>query len=114
MVGPERTYAVQSYPSRNFKSPLFTLGEKGYLLFADENSNEPILADYTRDVPKGIGFTRAEPPVWFKWVPVRIRGMVLAEYTLQSPPVFDGLIAANRQLYLSLENGTILCMGSDR
>ncbi|MBN2316710.1 MAG: PQQ-binding-like beta-propeller repeat protein [Sedimentisphaerales bacterium] len=156
VVGPERTYAVQSYPSRNLQSPLFTPGEKGYLLFADENDNEPVLADYTRGVPKGIGFTRARPPVWFKWVPVRIRAMVLAggqlfvagppdvvdpydpmgsfdgrkgamlrahsttdgamltEHKLDAPPVFDGLIAANGQLYLSLENGTVLCMGKNR
>jgi hypothetical protein len=156
VVGPEKTYAVQSYPSRNLQSPLFTPGEKGYLLFADENDNEPVLADYTRGVPKGIGFTRKEPPAWFKWVPIRIRGMVLAgehlfvagppdfvdpddpmaafegrkeavlrvysdsdgsvmaEHRLEAPPVFDGLIAANGQLYLSLINGTVLRMGPDR
>jgi hypothetical protein len=156
VVGPEKTYAVQAYPSRNLQSPLFTPGEKGYLLFADENDNEPVLADYTRGVPKGIGFTRQKPPAWFKWVSVRIRGMVLAgsnlfvagppdvvdssdpmaafegrkpaclrvhsakdgtvlaEHKLEAPPVFDGLIAANGRLYLSLENGIILCMGPDR
>ncbi len=156
VVSPERTYAVQSYPSRNLQSPLFTPGKKGYLLFSDENDNEPVLADYTRGVPKGIGFTRQKPPVWFEWIPVRIRGMVLAggqlfiagppdvvdtsdpmaafegrkgavlraysatdgtmlaEYKLEAPPVFDGLIAANEQLYISLENGTILCIGSRR
>ncbi|UCD56645.1 MAG: hypothetical protein JSV16_12550, partial [Candidatus Hydrogenedentota bacterium] len=155
VVGPEKTYAMQSYPSRNLQSPLFTPGEKGYLLFADENDNEPVLPDYTRSVPKGIGFTREKPPVWFKWVPVRIRGMVLAgqqlfvagppdvvdtydpmaafdgrkgallrahsaadgtmlvEHKLDTPPVFDGLIAARGRLYLSLENGTVLCMGSN-
>ncbi|HUV64626.1 MAG TPA: PQQ-binding-like beta-propeller repeat protein, partial [Sedimentisphaerales bacterium] len=156
VVGPQKTYAVQAYPSRNLQSPLFNPGEKGYLLFADENDNEPVLADYTRGVPKGIGFTREEPPAWFEWVPVRVRGMVLAgrhlfvagppdvvdaddpmaafegrkgtllrahsaldgkilaEYKLDVPPVFDGLIAANGQLYVSLENGTVLCMGPDR
>jgi hypothetical protein len=155
VVGPEKTYAVQAYPSRNLQSPLFTPGEKGYLLFADENDNEPVLPDYTRGVPKGIGFTRQKPPIWFKWVPVRIRGMVLAgqrlfvagppdvvdtydpmasfdsrkgallrahsttdgtllaEHKIQAPPIFDGLIAAKGRLYLSLENGTVLCMGSD-
>lgn len=154
VVGPEKTYGVQAYPSRNLQSPLFTPGGKGYLLFADENDNEPVLADYTRGVPKGIGFTRAQPPVWFDWTPVRIRAMVLAggqlfvagppdvvdlddpmsafdgrmgallraysskdgtmldEHKLDAPPVFDGLIAAKGRLYLSLENGTILCMGS--
>jgi outer membrane protein assembly factor BamB len=156
VVGRERTYAVQSYPSRNLQSPLFTPGEKGYLLFADKNDNEPVLPDYTRGAPKGIGFVRKKPPAWFKWVPVRIRGMVLAgkhlfvagppdvvdpkdpmaafegrkgavlhaysaadgnalaEHKLDVPPVLDGLIAANGQLYLSLESGTVLCMGPDR
>ena len=156
VVGPERTYAVQAYPSRNLQSPLFTPGEKGYLLFADENDNEPVLPDYTRGVPKGIGFTRQEPPAWFKWVPVRIRAMVLAggrlfvagppdvvdsgdpmaafngrkgallrvhsatdgavlaEHKLDAPPIFDGLIAANGRLYLSLEDGTVLCLGQVR
>jgi outer membrane protein assembly factor BamB len=153
VVGPQKTYAVQAYPSRNLQSPLFTPGKKGYLLLADANDNEPVLAGYTRGVPKGIGFTRQKPPAWFKWVPVRIRGMVLAgrrlfvagppdvvdpldpmaafeghkgaclraystadgsmlaEQKLESPPVFDGLIAANERLYLSLENGVLLCMG---
>ena len=156
VVGPQRTYAIQAYPSRNLQSPLFTPGEKGYLLFADENDNEPVLPDYTRGVPKGIGFTRRKPPTWFKWIPVRIRAMVLAggrlfvagspdvvdpgdpmaafqgrkgallrvhsttdgallaEHKLDAPPVFDGLVAANGRLYLSLEDGTVLCSGRDR
>ena len=156
VVGPRRTFALQGYPSRNLQSPEFTPGNKGYLLLADDNDNEPILADYTRGIPKGIGFTRKEPPAWFKWVPVRIRGMVVAgshlfvagapdvidpddpmaafegrseavlrahstadgsaltEHKLDAPPVFDGLIAAKGRLYLSLEDGTVLCMGQNR
>ena len=41
-------------------------------------------------------------------------GTKLAEYRLDSPPVFDGMIAAGARLYLSLKNGTVLCMGPDR
>jgi hypothetical protein len=153
VVGPEKTYAVQAYPSRNLQSPLFTPGAGGYLLFADDNDNEPILPDYTRGVPKGIGFTRGQPPVWHNWVPVRIRAMVLAgkrlfvtgppdvidsddpmaafeggkggllrvvsategkklaEYKLESPPVFDGMIAASERLFISTRDGRLLCMG---
>jgi outer membrane protein assembly factor BamB len=156
VVGPGRTFAVQGYPSRNLQSPQFNPGDKGYLLLADDNTNEPVLADYTRGIPKGIGFTRKEPPAWFKWVPIRIRAMVLAgenlfvagppdvvdpddpmaafegrsgavlraysksdgnalnEQKLDSPPVFDGLIAAEGRLYMSLVDGTVLCMGQDR
>ncbi len=81
-VDREKTYAVQAYPSRNLQSPLFTPDENGYLLFTDPNDNEPVLPEYTRNVPKGIGFTRQEPPAWFQWVPVRIRAMVAAESAL--------------------------------
>jgi len=78
VVGPERTYAVQAFPSRNLQSPLFTPAEKGYLLQADDNDNEPALDDRTRGTTKGWGFTRLAPPVWHQWVPIRVRGMVLA------------------------------------
>jgi len=75
-VDNKKTYAVQAFPRRNLQSPLFTPAKAGYLLLADDNENEPVLPDYTRGVPKGIGFTRANPPVWFSWLPVRIRAMV--------------------------------------
>jgi len=92
VVGPEKTYAVQAYPSRNLQSPLFTPATTGYLLFADRNENEPVLDDVTRGTTKGWGFTRQEPPVWFRWLPVRIRGMVLAGKNLfvaGAPDVVD-------------------------
>jgi len=37
-------------------------------------------------------------------------GTELARYRLDSAPVFDGMAAANGRLYLSLENGQVLCM----
>jgi len=77
-VGPERTYAVQAYPSRDLQSPRFVPGKEGYLLFADRNDTEPVLRDGTRGTPKGWGFTRRVPPEWYEWVPVRARAMVLA------------------------------------
>ena len=152
-VDDKNTYAVQAYPRRNLQSPLFTPGKDGYLLFADDNDNEPIIPDYTRGVPKGIGFTRKDPPVWFKWVPLRIRAMVatnktlfvagapdvldpddpmasfegrkgaslwavskkdgkkLTEYKLDSPPVFDGMIAAGGRLFVVTTDGKVVCMG---
>ncbi|NQT14373.1 MAG: PQQ-binding-like beta-propeller repeat protein [Planctomycetes bacterium] len=82
VVGPEKTFAVQAFPSRNLQSPLFTPGEKGYLLFADRNDNQPVLDYRTRGTTKGWGFTRMEPPEWHDWVPVRIRAMVLAKRRL--------------------------------
>jgi hypothetical protein len=35
----------------------------------------------------------------------------LAEHELDSPPVFDGMIAANGRLYISSEKGSVLCLG---
>ncbi len=92
LVGPQRTYAVQAYPSRNLQSPLFTPGKTGYLLFADRNDNEPVLGRETQGTTKGWGYTRAKPPVWYQWVPVRIRAMTLAGDSLFAagpPDVLD-------------------------
>lgn len=38
-------------------------------------------------------------------------GQKLAAYRLDSMPVFDGMIAANRRLYLSTTDGKVLCLG---
>ena len=35
----------------------------------------------------------------------------LSELKLESVPVFDGLIAAQGKLYMSLKNGTVVCLG---
>jgi hypothetical protein len=37
-------------------------------------------------------------------------GKVLSETSLDSPPVFDGMIAANGRLFASLRDGTIVCL----
>ena len=147
------TYGVQAYPSRTIHSPTFEPNTTGYLLFADDNANDPVLDDRTRNRDKGMGFTRSSPPKWFAWVPVRIRAMVaaggtlfaagppdvappddpygayegrlgatllafatadgkkLAEYPLDSPPVFDGMAAAAGRLFVSTVDGKVLCLG---
>jgi len=101
VVDAATTYGVQGYPSRNIHSPLFAPATKGYLLFADDNANEPVLDDRTRDRDKGMGFTRLAPPKWFQWVPVRIRAMVVAGPTLfvAGPPD----IADNADPYAAFE-----------
>ena len=38
-------------------------------------------------------------------------GKKLAEFKLDSPPVFDGMVAANGRLYLAMKDGNILCFG---
>jgi len=38
-------------------------------------------------------------------------GKKLAEQALDAPPAFDGMIAAERRLFVSLEDGSLLCLG---
>jgi hypothetical protein len=115
----EKTYAVRVFYRRNVHSPMFFPDKEGYLLFADFNTTEPqIVGDKGWRKPvawlpqshiprqgnpglddvswgfgkdKGIGYTRAEKPVWMNWLPVRIRAMVKAGDTLfvaGAPDVF--------------------------
>jgi outer membrane protein assembly factor BamB len=44
------------------------------------------------------------------WAISGSNGEKLAEYELNVPPVFDGMAAANGKLYLSLSDGTVICM----
>ncbi|NOY79420.1 MAG: PQQ-binding-like beta-propeller repeat protein [Kiritimatiellaeota bacterium] len=39
-------------------------------------------------------------------------GKLLASYRLRSPPLFDGMIAANGRLYLSTRDGKVLCLST--
>ena len=194
VVGDENTYGVKVFWTRNRHSPMFFPATRGYLLFADDNDNEPILVgrdkeeaiewlpefDLTRGAKpgdgkaapslgsapqsnsvnaqtlnkdKGVGYSRARPPKWATWVPVRIRAMVktsdklfiagppddfdenaadplaslegrkgglfwavsakdgktLAEYKLDAPPEFDGMIAARGSIYISDVDGKLTC-----
>jgi outer membrane protein assembly factor BamB len=181
VVDADKTYAVRVFYRRNVHSTMFFPAKEGYLLFADLNTNEPQIvgepgastpvrwlpqSDYERGGGRGIwkleqeafgldkmiGYTRARPPVWMSWLPVRIRAMVkagdvlfvagapdvldpkdpyaafesrkgaylvavsptdgkkLGELSLQCPPIFDGLIAADGRLFACLENGAVVCL----
>jgi hypothetical protein len=48
------------------------------------------------------------------WVVSAKDGEKLAEYPLDSLPVFDGLIAAGGRLFMSTVDGHVLCMAGDR
>jgi hypothetical protein len=37
-------------------------------------------------------------------------GTPIAEFELPAPPVWDGMAAANGRLYLTLSNGTVVCL----
>jgi hypothetical protein len=43
------------------------------------------------------------------WVVSADDGTKLAEYKLDSLPVFDGMSVAGGKLFLSLKNGTVVC-----
>jgi hypothetical protein len=95
-------------------SPAFFPAEHGYLLFADDNENQPVLAERGqpsqgiawlpkeaatdayrrggRGVEKGTGYVRAQPAVWQMMIPLRIRAMVLAGghlFAAGTPDVVD-------------------------
>jgi hypothetical protein len=108
VVGPQRTYALQAYPTRNRQSPLFKPHDKGYLLLADANDTEPVLDEATRGATKGMGYTRLKPPVWFDWAPVRIRGMVLASECLFTAGVPDVIDAADPMASFEGRKGAVL------
>jgi len=44
------------------------------------------------------------------WTVSAVTGKKLREHKLAAPPVFDGLAAAGGRLYVSLEDGTVLCL----
>ena len=108
------TYAVKYFYRRIQWSPLFIPADQGYLLFADDNDNQPILDErgkkpasikwlpkeaYTdrhrrggRGVEKGSGYQRQRPAKWQKMIPLRVRAMVLAGdrlFTAGTPDVLD-------------------------
>jgi hypothetical protein len=41
-------------------------------------------------------------------------GKTLADHELESPPVFDGMAAAQGRLYLATKGGRLVCMGPGR
>jgi len=48
------------------------------------------------------------------WAASASTGEKLAQYTLDAPPAWDGLAAANGMLFLSLADGRVVCMGPQR
>ena len=43
-----------------------------------------------------------------------VDGKTLAQYDLDSPPVFDGMAAANERLYMTTVNGRVVCFQPDK
>jgi len=105
----EKTYAVREFYHRNVHSPMFFPGTEGYLLFADSNTNEPqIVGETGPDDPYAAFEARKGGQI----VAVSADdGKTLSETQLESPPVFNGLIAAGGCLFASLRDGTVVCLG---
>ena len=45
------------------------------------------------------------------WLVSAANGKTLAEYKLESSPVFDGMIAARSRIFISLQDGSLVCFG---
>ena len=45
------------------------------------------------------------------WAVAKADGKRLAEHKLESPPVFDGMAVAGGRLYVSMMDGSVLCLG---
>ena len=100
------TYAVKYFYRRHNYSPQFIPEEEGYLLFADDNNNQPEVLDNEKR-PGGMlqwlpgegrrfggGYVRYKSEKWQKLVPLRIRAMVLAGdklFAAGPPDVIDAL-----------------------
>jgi len=109
------TYAVKYFYRRIQWSPAFFPGEQGYLLYADDNDNQPTLDERGqktkainwlpkeaatdrhrrggRGVDKGTGYVRQRPAKWQTMIPLRIRAMLLAR-SAGAPQAGDLLFAA--------------------
>jgi outer membrane protein assembly factor BamB len=108
------TFAVKYFYRRVQWSPIFYPEAQGYLLFADDNDNQPVLQERGdsvevvdwlpegalsdshrrggRGTEKGTGYVRAEPTLWQEMIPTRVRAMVLADdrlFTIGLPDVLE-------------------------
>jgi len=75
------TYGLHVFNQKFSRSPYFNPGSEGYELFADDNSNEPVLDEGNARRERGT-MTRSKPPKWTVKIPVRARAMVLADDTM--------------------------------
>jgi hypothetical protein len=128
-------YGVKPFAgSARHSRAIFKPGSKGYTLFAnDRPAHRPrwsqqvpvrvramLVADSTLFIAGTPDVVDADDP-WSAidgdkggvlWSLSAADGTKLAEYTLQHPPIFDGLAAADGRLYVSTTRGTIVCLGS--
>ncbi len=70
------TYGMHMFTTKFSRSPYFEPAAGGYELFADDNDNEPVLAQRDANRERG-SMTRAKPPKWSVNIAMRTRAMVL-------------------------------------
>ncbi len=130
----ELTYSVRIHPNAGKFRTSFVPGQKGYRIFADDNqtleniwnryvpirveamvatAGETLFLAGTPDVvdeddPWGTVEGRKGGLLWALSVD---NGKKLSEYQLDSPPVFDGMIAVNGRLYMATVDGSVICIG---
>jgi hypothetical protein len=124
-----RTWGVRCYPP--MPTPTVFNKRTPYELSAwafDENRS-PSKADpgwSARDIPMAVramvlaGETlfvagppdKPGPEGGLLWAFSAPDGKKLAEYSIDAPPVWDGMAAANGRLYIATRDGMLVCMGS--
>jgi len=131
----ETTYCVRMFDSLRGLDPnvYFTPGKKGYLLFACDKANgrqtwagRIHVRINAMVVTENLLFVAGPPDVVDPNDPLGAfegrKGGILAavdrsdgkkvwEYTLDAPPVYDGLAAASGRLYVAMRNGCVVCFG---
>ncbi len=136
VVDANTAYGVKPFPGNARHSrAIFRPGSKGYTLFANDRPNHR--SRWSIQVPVRIQamvvagetlFVAGTPDVvdpddpWaamdgrkggLLWAVSTTDGKRLAEYKLDSPPVFDGMAAANGRLYISTKDGSVVCFGGE-
>ena len=131
-------YCLRMFDSLQALNPkiYFTAGKQGYLLYAhdlDSGKNTwsqrvPIrgramvaTADKLCVAGPPDEIDPQDPLAAFEgrkggvlWVVNKRDGQTISKHQLTMPPVFNGAAAANGQLYLSLEDGSVACFGDSR
>jgi len=128
----QRTYSVRLYPNVGKFERYFVPGQEGYSIFADDNHTMQniwnrhvpirveamVAAAGERLVLAGTPDVVNEADPWgaiegreggLLWVLSAQDGDKLASLELDTPPVFDGLIASEEKLFMSTRDGRVLC-----
>jgi len=134
----ERSYGFQmSIHTGHFV--FFTPGDKGYsILGLDRTTERKNKAIWQQKLPLRVqAMVLAGKNLFVSGVPDRIDpndpfasfegrlggelyalsasdGTTLSKQSLDSPPVFDGLIAAGGQLFMSSQDGRVMCIGGEK